>query len=486
MHRRAVLLGAASLVACHDEMLLQFSRPMIQPTGLIHGQPYTVYGSGFGTKSSPWVGGASPIIRDIGADASVGSLSPQWNGQCGPTLAAVGPVYCIQNNFIGFRPTTSVIGAPHPYIFKIISACLVSGSGGGITMSCIFPNSTTMQPYVWYGSWYERCDPDFTFNLSATPDNNFKMWSWSMGDGPSVGAGMYTGFNNSIGEAITGITQGTSTVVTVANGLSYSLFDTTYVYATTGMTEIDGIGVLPSAKTATTVTLPIDSTGFSPWISGGVLSQVGVSNNQIQKWFCGYNPDVGIGLIDPDAAGHGHTGNKADSPFYAANGLNGWIRKEVEYLVTSVNALPSAGGGYINQYDDCQSILFYKGPTDAGATTPLPNGSDRCIGFGDYCRNYPSTTNWRFFSDFYVDMTSAATSATNVARVVVGNASKFNNCTIREPSIPISWADGSITFTFWKGGLATNSIGYIYVIPEIGGNSNGDITPISAGSALIA
>jgi len=81
------------------------------------------------------------------------------------------------------------------------------------------------------------------------------------------------------GTAISGITQATSAVVnSVAHGLSVG--DFVMILAVVGMTQINGIITTVSAVTdADHLTVPIDSTGFTAWSSGGTIYKCEVFND---------------------------------------------------------------------------------------------------------------------------------------------------------------------------------------------------------------
>lgn len=72
------------------------------------------------------------------------------------------------------------------------------------------------------------------------------------------------------GRAITGITKGASTVLTVGSN-TFTVGDSVHVSGVAGMTQINGRRVQVTARTSTTITLPIDSTAFSDYVSGGTV-----------------------------------------------------------------------------------------------------------------------------------------------------------------------------------------------------------------------
>lgn len=69
---------------------------------------------------------------------------------------------------------------------------------------------------------------------------------------------------------ITGITQASQAVITVANTLASG--QQVLVSGVVGMTELNGNVYTVVSATSTTVTLDVDSTGFTPYVSDGTLS----------------------------------------------------------------------------------------------------------------------------------------------------------------------------------------------------------------------
>lgn len=70
--------------------------------------------------------------------------------------------------------------------------------------------------------------------------------------------------------AITAITKGATTTLTVGSN-TFTVGDSAHVSGVVGMTQINGRRAEVVARTSTTVTLDIDSTGFSDYVSGGTV-----------------------------------------------------------------------------------------------------------------------------------------------------------------------------------------------------------------------
>lgn len=374
---------------------------------LTQGQPFTVQGTGFGSQS------LLASLDDTGADAAVGSISPQWSAHY-PYASAL-PNVNIQNQPIGFSgPAGSAIGAPHPYITNITAG---SHDGADFTngqdVGLLWQFTTLPLPCVFYASFYQRADPGWAFNgqngiTFGDGDNNYKYFSYG------AGAGIYTNQEWYLNGA------------------------------------------------------------FNEWNSNTVLSgQIG--------WNDATGFPTGQSLIDPDAAGHANdfpsSGDPGTpntlSPFHAATG---WIKSEIEVLLTATNALVSAGGGYINQYDDGVLTLFYQGSTDGYGTG---TSAIRTFLLGGYTRDYtaaavPATphaaaNNVRYFADMHMRVTTASSSFLNVPRVEVGNNPVWANCTIREPQTNSTWTGTNIGIpAFNKGRLPGGQTAYVFVRTSAG------------------
>jgi hypothetical protein len=85
-----------------------------------------------------------------------------------------------------------------------------------------------------------------------------------------------------------------------------------------------------------------------------------------------------------------------------------------------------------------------------------------------------SNSTWADFDDIYLDHT--------LARVEVGNAGRYENCSIVETQIPVEWSDRSIEFKVNSGAFPSGSLAFLYVFDKEGRvNSVG--YPITFGTA---
>jgi uncharacterized protein (TIGR02217 family) len=71
---------------------------------------------------------------------------------------------------------------------------------------------------------------------------------------------------------ITAITKGTDTVITVGSGHGFIVGDSVRVSGVVGMTQINGLRAFVTGISTTTITLPINSAGFTNYTSGGVVN----------------------------------------------------------------------------------------------------------------------------------------------------------------------------------------------------------------------
>jgi len=207
-------------------------------------------------------------------------------------------------------------------------------------------------------------------------------------------------------------------------------------------------------------------------LANGTTSNVAVTHQLVTD----APHDTTAGFANPDANGHNIFWGSALSPWHAANG---WIKQEVEIYCTSSTTL--GGGGRVDLFENGNhgtNFYGYRGYTDQFSGT-----TNRSFLFGGYNRDYGPTdgNNWRYWcGPIIFDITAGGMSAgAHVARVMVGDNASYNSCTICETQIPTAWADGSVTFTFFKGKLIGGTTGYIFVQPEQG-------AVISAGSAIIS
>ena len=67
------------------------------------------------------------------------------------------------------------------------------------------------------------------------------------------------------------------------------------------------------------------------------------------------------------------------------------------------------------------------------------------------------------------------------ARVILGDASSYSACTIREPQPPASWSNDTIAFTVNAGKLTTGQAAYLFMIDAEGNVSGGHEVVIGGG-----
>ena len=84
---------------------------------------------------------------------------------------------------------------------------------------------------------------------------------------------------------------------------------------------------------------------------------------------------------------------------------------------------------------------------------------------GQYFRRDNGALLKMYWGELYVDNT--------LARIEIGNAATFEQCTHREIQIPTGWSDGSVSFTANLGTFDGTQNTYLYVINSLGEPSNG-------------
>lgn len=469
-----------------------------QVGGLTQGFPFTVNAGGgqnFGTKSI----GIASLIRDIGADAPLGSVSSQWQ-QFAPG-AGVGATFMLQNRATPFQATAnSLIPAPHPYVSAILGGSY-NGPLGGLDAYVMkqLPAIASSIPYVIYSSWYECCNPDFVFNLNTPADNNLKMDAYGTGATYTVGPNLYTAFIVSNWGGIVSLTPGTTTTIVADVSMTNGQFTNgitgpasgVRVYnfsVASGLSSLNGVdfnvtAVSGGGANPWTYTTDLNSNGLPSYTRAGawtqgepLVSQVGPSKNSLNQVTMTVS-NSSMGWVFPDQNGHPGVfwAPGEHIPQNATTGVNGglWKKHEVWYKASTVAASKAAGGGWYQRITDGTSSILYVGPTDTSGSS---SSADRYMLLGGFTRNAtaPVGTNWRFLADIMMDFTASNNGAIDVAKVYVSSSPSGRVAgAIYEPQVVPSanWFPFQITVpSFWKGALASNSTGYAFVETE-GGSS---------------
>ena len=165
-------------------------------------------------------------------------------------------------------------------------------------------------------------------------------------------------------------------------------------------------------------------------------------------------------LQAPDANGHSWWWEGAVNPMSGA-----WAKVEMELKYSN------RPDGYIKLWENGVLKIDYRGATDR-----LP-GSARTEGIGGYARNYPQTSNWRYFADVYLDYSRA--------RVILGNAPTLEASTVREVQVPTTWSNTAIAVSANLGTFNVGQIAYVYVV-DPNGQVNKAGLPITIGGGMAA
>lgn len=101
--------------------------------------------------------------------------------------------------------------------------------------------------------------------------------------------------------AITGITKGTTTVITVANSMAVG--ESVRIVGCAGMTQINGLRALITARTSGTITVAINSSAFSNYTSGGTVNTAPQSGEAVTAGFlfdipCRFDTDLSGAFSD--------------------------------------------------------------------------------------------------------------------------------------------------------------------------------------------
>lgn len=266
------------------------------------------------------------------------------------------------------------------------------------------------------GSWsvwdYDsRLNPSWTFNLNPDPvtgpDNNFKSY------------GLAGGHDNIYGDDY-------------GNGTAGHVYD----------------GATPRDLTALNASWGL---GFNDDSGGGVTNMYGTKSNQYGWW------------------------NSANKTIFSA--WSKWTR------VTKWTA--TNGNGYETiQVDYGQTADWFRTPTSGGGSGTTGSGGSgaqtfytdalndstgtlRTEGLGGYTRNYPASTNWRYWANIYFDF------GLNPGRFYLGNASTLAACTVLQvqPWISGQYSDNSVGLLCVKGNLPSGTV-WLYFVSEVSGNQS--------------
>jgi hypothetical protein len=175
------------------------------------------------------------------------------------------------------------------------------------------------------------------------------------------------------------------------------------------------------------------------------------------------------GFLNPDLNGNNIFRGSPLSPWTPGNG---WIKQVVEMYCTSDNT--AGTGGRVDLFENSNfntNMCWKSGTTPYKGRTDNLGGSGRSWLFGGYTADRGANTYRYWGGPLLFDMTAGGMSAgAHVATCYVGDNPVFLSCTklVAQHNLT-AWADGSISFTFWKGDLVGGTTGYFFVQPEVGG-----------------
>jgi hypothetical protein len=198
---------------------------------------------------------------------------------------------------------------------------------------------------------------------------------------------------------------------------------------------------------------------FRPWATGG-------GPNYMMSWDTWQGADTANEVVEytgeTDHRGYMHP--KADIS------LGDWHCHEFEYCE---NTAVGVADGKSHFWFDC--ALKLNRNTLLTASTAYPTREKRILLIG-VCNVWEHTPEpcYAWLDDFYLD--------TTWARIMIGNAAAWEQCTHREVQIPSAWSDTSITVTVNQGSFKDGAQAYLYVV-DADGSVNTQGFPISFGQA---
>lgn len=156
-----------------------------------------------------------------------------------------------------------------------------------------------------------------------------------------------------------------------------------------------------------------------------------------------------------------------DTSFNGTTTSTNWSCREIEMVADTVS-WTTGGKGYFNEWGTRLSLGTYRSQSVnyIGKTDKAVNVGSRSFNWGGYARAR-SATNFRFGGDEF--MLIGSTGDVTVNRLMLGDQPTLAACTKLVYQTPVSWADGQIIATCWKGALSSGPV-YPYVY-----NRNGTV-----------
>jgi len=150
---------------------------------------------------------------------------------------------------------------------------------------------------------------------------------------------------------------------------------------------------------------------------------------------------------------------------------NTWVQVEVQAELSNVGALDGSLISWVGKASRAmEKVVNYPGNICLRTEESDYNWAQIDIwtwAGNDVGDGYSTTI---YYDDVYVD--------TTWARVVIGDAPTYDNCTRREVQIPTAWSNNSIAVTFNQGAYAVGQPVYLYVVDANGNHSNGYLLKI--------
>ncbi len=214
---------------------------------------------GFETQKQNFFGGWINVVQQM-------SIVATGNGTTGPYTFQF-PISPVNNPAVPLNPPIQAILRGHVDISGIISTGVNQDPPLGTTLNTAIP-STSIYPAVYLTSNDNNGTniivQDSGQFLSTYPNLGLLM---APGTAPFGYSALSGGYVNSF--AITAITQATQAVITATT--NFSIGQTVEITGVIGMTELNGNTYTITNVTPTTITINVDSTAFTAYISGGFV-----------------------------------------------------------------------------------------------------------------------------------------------------------------------------------------------------------------------
>ena len=401
---------------------------------LVHGSPFTVTGSGFGTK---------PLAAPIASDFFTGTLN-QWDhvypNSGNASVIGANPGAAMQIQSAPFNPSTVLTGAPNETIShpstrgtKLAAGCQLGTGSGPNNGYDLLLGTTFNRPagaYVLTLRWWHRFDPNWNQSLTSL----FKL----------TGATTAGTANISSAVDVSGVGPNGYWIGPCASFPNGTLATSAIVGGV--LTTADAAVATVAAGTSFKYTDNNSKWGFYGSVFGSVSGTAWYLFYNVPTKFQGcaatLSADAG-----PPTKKSGGTGNlypqKAGDP-------RKWTLKTLHLYIDGSND-GTCKAYYFENYD--QSTNYYAKADGSDYLIYLPDvnsGTSRFVSIGSFNRSTGTATQWQYMADAFIDAGDGFFYLTD--------NSSWSASTIREIQPWTAWNNTSVTLTCNGGNLSAGTV----------------------------